>query len=132
MSKADEAADPEIAALLAGFDALSVEQRRVAAAALTLPPSRFTERNRLVVECLQRFYGDRPSIRDAAKDMAAALNRYRATSWSRDRAAAECPMRISTAPHGAFWSILKQVERSLSHDRIEEIVRQFEVPRDGA
>ncbi|MCP1969781.1 hypothetical protein [Bradyrhizobium elkanii] len=109
---------------------LSVSDRLAAAAALrqALAPSKFLDRDRLVVDCLQRFYGGRRSLRDASEEMAAALRRYHATPWLRDRCATERPGRIAGGAQGAFWLILKTVDRPLSADRIRRIVGQFEVP----
>jgi hypothetical protein len=112
-----------IAETLEAGDATPAEQRAAAAALrMTMLPSKFSERDQLVVDCLQRFYSGRRSLRDASEEMAAAMGRYHATPWLRDRIAEQCPNRIATGAQGAFWLILKAVDRPLSADRIRKIV----------
>lgn len=119
-----------LAEALASGAELSAADRTAAAEALrrSIAPSKFSGRDQQVVDCLQQFYGGRRSLRDASEEMAAALGRYHATPWLRDRRATECPSRIAGGAQGAFWLILKTVDRPLSADRIRRIVGQFEVP----
>jgi hypothetical protein len=115
------------AALEAGTPA---EQRAAADALreLVLPASRFVERDRLIMDLRKRFFPGRTD-NDAANEIEAGLNRYCAATsgWRRDQDAATCPERITGTIKGAYWLVLKAVDRPLSRERIRKIVGQFEV-----
>ncbi|WP_375764117.1 hypothetical protein ACE10X_07025 [Bradyrhizobium sp. Pha-3] len=105
---------------------LTLEQRRAVAAALRRDVPRFAERDALIVGVRSRFFHNRADL-DAAHEIAAGLNRYASTAWLRDRSAQTCPARIAGTEKGAFWQILKVVDRPLSAERIRKIVGQFEM-----
>jgi hypothetical protein len=104
---------------------LSQEQLRVAAAAarqaLMLPEAVLVGRDKRIVECRRKFFGDL-TARAAANEVATGLNRYFTLAWRRDRSVQSCPDRIANHVNGAYWHILKIVPRTVCREKIRKIV----------
>ena len=126
---------PDVETLIAQFEAEQHERladfvlqlRAVTAGLQPTVPTRFEDRDRLVVDCHRRFYFAAGSTRASSEQMARELQRYAGTAWIRDRIEVTCPERLAGKPQGDFWAILELVPRSLSGDRIRAILAQIEV-----
>ncbi|MGY3117896.1 hypothetical protein ACVWXQ_001833 [Bradyrhizobium sp. S3.14.4] len=113
-----------IAEAVEAGEPLTAEQRVMVAAALrnqglTLPAGRNAERDRLLVECRQRFFAGRTD-HDACHEISSQWRRYAASGWLRERSS-ESP-RIAGTLRGMFWEIMQQSPRTLSAERIRKIV----------
>lgn len=114
----------QIAAAIEAGHELSEIERRAAAAALRrtmLPEAGYAQRDALIVECRRGFFADR-SDHDASHEIATAWRRYAASGWQRDRSAATCPARLAGTLQGAIWAIMMLWPRTLSAERIRQIV----------
>ncbi len=68
------------------------------------PMPRLVRRDELIRRAASQFYGDQ-SLDSAARKLHAALARYAAAGWARDRDAATCP-RPAASIEAAAWQLL--------------------------
>lgn len=91
------------------------------AMALSLQPTEpLTARDRLVVNGMAQFFPNL-SARARAESFATQWERYAASAWRRDRAAAELPPRLAGKLGEVFWRALKLHDWVLSAERLRRL-----------
>ena len=78
-------------------------------------------RNELLLEAARRFFAG-ASDREAARQLRAALSRYREGRWRRDRSEATCPPRHLGRLDEMLWMILKVRDHVPPSERLIRLV----------
>jgi hypothetical protein len=82
------------------------------------------ERTKLLIEAAKFYPG--ASEREVARQLCAALSRYRGGRWQRDRSEATCPVQHQGKLVALLWMILKTADRLVSKTTIRRALASRE------
>lgn len=79
-------------------------------------------RDTLIRQAVAEYLGHHRSAHSRAEALAHQLARYRATTWPRHRTLPSQPPRIAGTIQGAFFEILKILDRDLGYRQVLRII----------